>query len=77
MGLVDNQKRDLSGNTGQHLSTEAFIRQPLGGDQKNIDPARSKFGLDSGPIICVVGVDRGRTDSHALCRCDLVSHQRQ
>jgi hypothetical protein len=77
MRFVDDQHRDLCGDAGQNLRAEALVRQALGRDQENVDFAPGELGLDLGPVIDVVGVDRGGANAHSLCCGDLVAHQRQ
>ena len=74
--FVDDQHRDLCGDAGQNLRAEAFVRQALGRDQENVDFPMSQLAFDLGPVIDVVGVDRGGANAHALRRGDLVQQQR-
>ena len=77
MRLVDDQHRNLCGDASQNLRAEALVRQALGRDQENVDFPTSQLGLDLGPVIDVVGVDRGRAYAHSFRCGDLISHQRQ
>ena len=75
--FVDDQHRDLCGDAGQDLRAEALVRQALRRDQENVDLPLGQFALDCRPVVHIIGVDGSCANPHPLCRCDLVSHQRQ
>ena len=77
MGLIDNHQRNLPCDTSQNLGVKPVVTQLFWRYQQNVHFVSTQLGFNRFPFILVIGVDGGGANPHPLCRCDLVSHQRQ
>ena len=75
--LVDHEERYPARDLRQHLVVEALVREPLRGDEQDVHFITANGAFNLVPVLLIVGIDRGRPDSHPIRRRDLISHQRQ
>jgi hypothetical protein len=79
MRFVDDQQRNLCGDTRQNLGVKAARLPAARARSTECQFPRFDASLPSTAVqsSMVVGIDRGGANAHPLCRCDLISHQRQ
>ena len=75
--LVDHEHADRALDPGQQPRGEVLVREPLGGDEQDVDPVGGEVVLDRGPVVAVGRVDGHGAQAEPVRSLDLVPHQRQ
>ena len=75
--LVHDEHPDGPLDVGQQPRVEVLVREPLRGDEQDVDPVVEEVLLDPRPVVAVRGVDRDGAQAEPVRGLDLVAHQRE
>ncbi len=75
--LVHDKHPDRPPDAGEESGVEVLVREPLRGDEQDVDPVGDQVLLDRRPVVAVRGVDRHGSESKPVRGLDLVAHEAQ
>ncbi|HTE89273.1 MAG TPA: hypothetical protein VK639_09985 [Terriglobales bacterium] len=77
MSFIYHHHGNSASDAGQHLRIELFVHQSLWVDEEDVHFVSGDGCLRRIPFVTITGVNGHSANTHPLCRCDLIPHQRQ